>query len=200
MIPVAEFFYIDFNGEKTFVTRNFIATDMPVDLQHLYHFRADAEHSCEALIQAISQHTRQPKDVSTFIQTVLFDSLVGNHDRHGRNLGFIVAANGYTLSPIYDNVSYLGLEKGEMLKADFNPSGKISTLNTYEPTMWDYVKELVRLGHRVDVNIFFRKIDMTDLFLLVDKSYCSELMKNAMKKLLSKRFEELKHELNNQAG
>ena len=87
-----------------------------------------------------------------------------------------------------------------MLKADFNPSGKISTLNTYEPTMRDYVKELVRLGYGADVNIFFRKIDMTNLFLLVDKSYCSELMKNAMKKLLSKRFEELKHELNNQAG
>ena len=39
--PVAEFYYIDFYGDKTFVTKNFIKQDSPIDLQHIYHFRSD---------------------------------------------------------------------------------------------------------------------------------------------------------------
>ena len=50
-----------------------------------------------------------------------------------------------TPKKIYDNVSYLSLEKGNMLKADFNPTGKISTSETQEPSMGDYVKELKKV-------------------------------------------------------
>lgn len=41
-IPVADFFFIDFYGDKAFVTRNFIMPILsPKDLQHIYHFRSD---------------------------------------------------------------------------------------------------------------------------------------------------------------
>jgi len=70
-------------------------------------------------------------DVSIFIKTLLFDALIGNNDRHGRNLGFIVTSKGSTLSPIYDNVSYLSLESGGMLQAQHNPTGRINTKITY---------------------------------------------------------------------
>ena len=145
-IPVAEFYYIDFNGEKTFVTKNFIKPGSPTDLQHIYHFRTDDQHSCEGIIQVITEKTQRPNDVRIFIQTLLFDALIGNNDRHGRNLGLIVTAKYTELSPIYDNVSYLSLEKGSMLKADFNPTGKIRTQETYEPSMREYVIELKRLA------------------------------------------------------
>lgn len=96
-------------------------------------------------------------DVNVLINTILFDALIGNHDRHGRNLALIVTSVSSVLSPIYDNVSYLSLEKGNMLKADFNPTGKISTQSTYEPSMKDYVVELKRLGYKENLNEFLSK-------------------------------------------
>jgi HipA-like protein len=195
-ISVAEFYYIDFNGDKTFVTKNFIKPGAsPVDLQHIYHFRSDDKHNCEEIIKVIVEKTQSLHDVKMFIKTILFDSLIGNHDRHGRNFGLIVTGKDISLSPIYDNVSYLSLESGNMLKADFNPTGKVSTSVTDEPSMNDYVKELIKLGYKEDVFDFHKNIKIHQLYQLIDESFCSLLMKGAMRTLISKRFTELENEL-----
>ncbi len=194
-VSVAEFYFIDFNGDKTFVTKNFINPGAPTDLQHIYHFRPGNKHSCEGIIHVIAEKTQLPHDVKMFIKTILFDSLIGNHDRHGRNLAFITTAKNISLSPIYDNVSYLSLESGNMLKADFNPIGKISTNTTLEPSMRDYVKELERLGFRDDIQEFYKSIKLSQLYQIIDKSFCSTLMKEAIKTLIQKRFMELENEL-----
>ena len=196
-VSVAEFYFIDFNGDKTFVTKNFIKHGSPTDLQHIYHFRPDDKHSCEGIINVISEKTKRPHDVRMFIKTLLFDSLIGNHDRHGRNLAFIVTARNTSLSPIYDNVSYLSLESGNMLKADFNPTGKICTSETTEPTMCDYVKELIKLGYTDNIQEFYKSIKQTQLYQLIDESFCSNAMKDAIKSLVKKRLGELANELSN---
>lgn len=195
-IPVAEFYIVDFEGDKVFVTKNFIKPTTPTDLQHIYHFRADDQHSCEGLINVIADKTKRPYDVNVLINTMLFDALIGNHDRHGRNLALIITSGATLLSPIYDNVSYLSLEKGNMLKADFNPTGKISTHSTYEPSMRDYVEELKRLGYQDNLKEFYHKINPPQLNNLIQNSFCSELMKEAITKLVSKRLRELENELN----
>jgi hypothetical protein len=131
------------------------------------------------------------------VKTILFDSLIGNHDRHGRNLGFLVMSNNISLAPIYDNVSYLSLEAGNMLQADFNPTGKISTEFSQEPSMRDYVIELRKLGFESEVARFFSTLTlhgMKKIDLLIDNSFCSSLMKLALKKLIQKRYMELQHE------
>ena len=190
-IPVAEFYYIDFYGDKTFVTKNFIKQDSPIDLQHIYHFRSDEDHSCEGLINAISKKTGRPLDIRIFINTLLFDALIGNHDRHGRNLAFIVTSSSTRLSPIYDNVSYLSLESGPMLQADFNPTGRISTKNTFEPSMIDYVHEFKRLGFQAEIGNFYKQLSTSRINQLISDSFCSKLMKQAINRLIQKRFEEL---------
>jgi len=194
-VPVAEFYFIDFFDDKVFVTKNFIKSNSPVDLQHIYHFITNKEHSCEQIIQVITQKTQRPSDLKVFIKTILFDALIGNHDRHGRNLAFITTANSTILSPIYDNVSYLSLESGNMLKADFNPTGRINTLATNNPSMCDYVKELNRLGYHDDILEFYKTIKFDNIIRLIDESFCSDLMKNAMKTLIKKRYRELENEL-----
>jgi hypothetical protein len=196
-IPVAEFYYISFNEEKIFVTKNFIKAGTPTDLQHLYHFRPDDQHSCKGIIHAIHEKTQSRFDVGVFIKTTLFDALIGNHDRHGRNLGFITTSKGSSLSPIYDNVSGLSLEEGFILKTDFNPTGKISTQNTFEPSMRDYIQEFKKLGFLNEITEFYQAIKLPQLLELIDNSFCSDDMKQAIKKLLTKRFEELKGELTN---
>ena len=194
---VAEFYFIDFNGDRTFVTKNFIKPGAPTDLQHIHHFRSDDKHSCEGIISVIAEKTQRPHDVKMFIKTILFDVLIGNHDRHGRNLAFIITAKNISLSPIYDNVSYLSLESGNMLKADFNPTGKISTSETFEPSLRDYVRELKKLGYIDDIQEFYKSIKLPQLYQLIDESFCSTLMKEAIKALIKKRFGELENELSN---
>lgn len=196
-IQVAEFYIINFNEERVFVTKNFIRQESPTDLQHIHHFRANNQHSCESLIKVIIEQTKRPYDVSRFIRTILFDALIGNHDRHGKNLALIVTSKDTTLSPIYDNVSYLSLEKGNMLKADFNPTGKISTQSTDEPSMRDYVKEFKRLKYFEEVINFYRRINIKKLYELVQKSFCSALMQEALMKLMTKRYKELEDALKN---
>lgn len=194
-VPVAEFFVINFGKEIVFVTKNCIVPTGFMDLQHIYHFRKDSDHNCKGLIRTVEKHTKRPYDINILINTILYDALIGNHDRHGRNLAFIVTSNQIVLSPIYDNVSYLSLEKGEMLKADFNPTGKISTQATFEPNMRDYVIELRRLGYAKAVELFLSRINQKKIMQLIENSFCSSLMKNAMKNLVNKRAEELKSEL-----
>ena len=101
------------------------------------------------------------------------------------------------LSPIYDNVSYLSLVAGEMLRADFKPTGRIATSETKEPTMTDYVKELKRLDQLELIQTFFNKVKMSKIEDLINESFCSDLMKTALKALISKRYQEFKSGLQN---
>lgn len=196
-IPVAEHYIINFLGDQTFVTKNFIKKGGTAsDLSHIYKYLLEKqEYSCETLLKIIEEQTKRPFHIEVFIQTVLYDALIGNHDRHGSNLGLVVTPTSVSLSPIYDNVSYLGLEKGEMLRADFEPSGKIAVKDDLEPSMKEYVLEFRRLGHEDVVRAFHAKIKMAKIIELIDKSFCSSLMKEALTKMVTKRFKELENAL-----
>jgi hypothetical protein len=191
-IPTPEFFYIDFFSEKVFVTKVFIKRGSGnANLEHIHKFRPDALHDCENLARVISETTKLPYDLDVFLNTLLFDALIGNHDRHGRNLAFIVTPSKTVLSPIYDNVSFLSLISGPLLGADFNPTGRIATKETKEPSMSHYVVELKRLGHHDTVKLFSNKIKISKIEATIDQSYCSEQMKVALKKMVKKRYQEL---------
>ena len=190
-IPVAAHYYIEFHGERIFVTKNFIKRNSPANLEHIYHFRPDERHDCATLIKVISEKTGRPYDVAIFIDTLVFDSLIGNHDRHGRNLAFVNTAKAMHLAPVYDNVSYLGLEKGPMLQADFNPLGKVATTKTLSPSMRDYVEELCVLGYESRIKHLQNKIPINQIRALIHTSFCSDLMKAAFSRLIDKRYKEL---------
>jgi hypothetical protein len=195
-IPVAKFFFIEFYGERAFVTKNFVEKTTNANLSHIYHYQQDkTPRNCEVLLNIIAEEAGRFVDIETFIKVCLFDSLIGNHDRHGRNLGLLVTPKGTVLAPIYDNPSALGLEAGEWLKADFSPKGRIPTKDTNEPTSRDYIIEFQRLGYLEQVHGFSKKINITKLETLIEQSFCSALMKSAMKTLIKKRVEEMQNEL-----
>ena len=197
-IPVPDHYFLNFHNEPTFVTRNFMSQQrVNADLKHILHY-IDFEKQtldCETLVQIIGDKTKNFNDVETFVQVCIFDALVGNHDRHARNLGFIVTARNTRLSPIYDNTSYLGSEKGEFLKASFDPSGNIFTKHTQTPKMRDYVQEFYRLELYDEVRKFFKMINLKDIKHQIQTSFCSELMKQALENLVDRRYQELKDEL-----
>lgn len=197
-LPIPEFYYIDFYTQKVFVTKVFIKKNSgSTNLEHIYKFRPDDKHNCECLADVIKKTTNRPYDVEVFFNTVLFDALIANHDRHGRNLAFLVTTSRTVLSPIYDNVSYLSLVSGEMLNAHFKPTGRIATSETKEPTMIDYVKELKKLEQADLVQTFFNKIKLSKIEDIIEESYCSVLMKQALKKIINIRYLELVRGLQN---
>lgn len=118
-----------------------------------------------------------------------------NHDRHGRNLAFIVTPRGNSLAPIYDNPSALGIETGTILQAEFEPKGKIWTKNSRGPTAKDYIKEFRRLNHEDSIQDFIARVDIDEILALIRNSACSELMKGALGRLVGRRYEEMKNAL-----
>ncbi|MFZ2314131.1 MAG: hypothetical protein WAW86_00535 [Gammaproteobacteria bacterium] len=63
--------------------------------------------------------------------------------------------------------------------------------------MRDYVKELKKLGFKDEIQEFYKSIKLPQLYQLIDESFCSTLMKEAIIALIKKRFEELENELPN---
>ncbi len=196
-IPVPWFTLLDYCGVRTFVTRNFISeSKVASTLTHLYHYFSENQpYQCEPIIEILSKQTGKFKDVETFINMCLFDALIGNHDRHSRNIGLITTSRQCKLAPIYDNPSWLGLESGSMLRAQFSPTGRIETYHTRNPVMKDYVTEFLRLGYETTLRRFAKRIDLEIISRLIVGSSCSPLMKDAIIRLVHERAKEITHVL-----
>lgn len=175
-----------------FVIQNFISKLQNASLVHIYHYLKNrGEHNCENLIAIIGEKTGRRTEQERFVYLTLADSLMGNHDRHGRNLGFIQTPKGMQLAPFYDNPSYVGLDDDLMLGADLQPRGAIFTKETDEPTMKDYVREWNRLGYENVVQSFQKKLSLEKLGAILEQSFIGKKRQKALFRLINKRSEEL---------
>lgn len=191
-ILIPEYYLIRFPEEKLcFVTKNFMYGLVASNLVHVYHFVRNGQHDCENLVAVIGEQTKRRTEQERFVCLTLADSLIGNHDRHGRNLGFIQSAQGMKLSHFYDNPSAIALENKSLLRADLQPRGSIFTKHSDQPTMKDYVKEWKRLGYNEVVNKFRKQLSLENIQTLIDKSYISKERKEALWRLIKNRSEEL---------
>ena len=192
-IAIPSYYLVRFPEDQLcFVTKNFMAGLAASDLVHIYHYvKNEKNHDCEGLITIIGEQTGRRVEQEKFVYLTLADSLIGNHDRHGRNLGFIQSAKGMSLAPFYDNPSALALEDHAMLGADLQPRGAIFTTATDMPTMKDYVHEWNRLGYGEVVDRFRKQYLLSPLHELIEKSQLSEKRQKAFLRLISQRSEEL---------
>ncbi len=191
-IEIPSYYLISFaNTVPTFVCKNFMQQQNGTNLVHIYHFLDDkCQYNCETLYKIILENTQKMTDGKRFIESTLFDSLIGNHDRHGRNLALIQSHRGYELAPLYDNPSNLGIEIEALLEAQLEPRGKIATHLTDEPTITDYILEWKRLGQEEHVMHFYRKINIEKILKKIEISFIQEKRKNALARLISKRYRE----------
>ncbi len=192
---VPNFFYIRFqNTLDTFVCENFMKEFSGTNLIHIYRFLGSPdEYTCKGILKVIEREVGRADEMNRFIHLTLFDALIGNHDRHGRNLALIQSSTGLILSPFYDNPSYLALEDPLLLAAHHEPRGAIATSQTMEPTMRDYVNEWNRLGFSETVTEFKNRINLVDIFEIIELSFISEKRKKAFNRLITRRYEEFCH-------
>lgn len=198
-ITVPDHHLILFNNQSpTFVSRNIMDFASTATLDHLYKFLPNhSKFSCEALCEVVLKESGRISEVYRLIDICLFDALIGNHDRHGRNLAFITKAGGVrSLSPFYDNPSYIGIADEVMLDSDLQPRGTISTKETSEPTLRDYASEFSRLGYPDEVKKFKAKT-ITKMHAIVDTIKDIEILTKrrslALIQLIEKRLQELEN-------
>ena len=193
-LEVPKYYLIVFNKKLTFVTYNFMQNYPKSTLNHIYKFLPNGaeNHNCFRLIEVIKDQTSQLADVIKFIKICLFDALIGNNDRHGRNLGIIETKNGKRLAPMYDNPSYFGIEDETMLEADLNPSCSIWTSFSKQPKFLDYMKEFKKMGFQ-KVCIEFKKKFLNQFQHIeqeVNTTLISKKRKKAFFKFLLKKVED----------
>ncbi len=183
-------------GLMTFVTRNFMQ-DHKGTFNHIYKFLPRNSHSynCKNIIQVIQQQTGKLADVERFVEICLFDALIGNNDRHGRNLGIIDTGANKQLAPMYDNPSFLGTEKDALMGAHFNPSGSIWTSCSKEPKVLDYIQEFQKLGLKKSCLNFIKKVknQFPKLIEEVEISQISQRRKKAFTNLLKNRLKDFEN-------
>jgi hypothetical protein len=194
-IQVPDFYLIRFQNQwDTFVSRNFMSDRLSSNLIHFYRFlENNQEFDCKTVIQIIKRETGKMNNIDKFIELCLFDALIGNHDRHGRNLALIQNPKGLELAPFYDNPSYIAIEDEWLLAAHHEPRGKIFTSHSREPKMREYVLELMELGFGINIKTFMGKIDLEHVSSLIHESFISEKRKNALHSLIKRRYQELIH-------
>jgi hypothetical protein len=190
---IPDFFFIRFENElNTFVVKNFMQDIDQGNLIHIYHYIQNrGDFSCQNLLEIIKEKTGRLKYMVDFIKICLFDALIGNHDRHGRNLGMIETHKGFMLAPMYDNPGYLAIEHPSLLAIHHEPRGTIATSNTDGPTMKDYVSEFRRLGYETVVADFQKSIKLDEIDLCIENSFIEEKRKIAFKKLIARRYDEM---------
>lgn len=192
-VSIPPFYLIYFeNAHACFVTENFMEHFPGSSLVHIYRFiDKGIEYNCENLLKIIEDKTERLTAKEDFIYLTLADSLIGNNDRHGRNLGLVQSASGFTLAPFYDNPSYLGTEVNSLLGADHQPAGAIWTRAAQSPTMRDYVHEWERLGFGYVVDRFRSAVSLQDIESLVRNSFLTSKRQEALLRLILKRSNEL---------
>lgn len=202
IIPVP-FTLIDIGkNELAFVSKNFMDNQtVHATLNHLYHYgklKNEEHYTVEDIVRIIYQETGSVADTNMFCRMLIFDALIGNYDRHGRNLALITTAKGSRITPIYDNPSSLGLESGSMLKATFSPRGKIWTKTSREPEMTEYLEEMDRIGVIDLARQFYSEISIEKIVQYIDDSISlSSEMRGALKRLISKRHKDMEAYLDN---
>jgi len=180
------------NKLDTFVVDNFMQVYPTGNLIHIYRFfQSPKQFTCQGLLAVIEKIVGRQVDLDRFVKLCLFDALIGNHDRHGRNLAIIESPQGSVLSPFYDNPSYLGMEIPELLGAHHEPRGAIPTAETREPTMKDYVLEFQRLGYDKVIASFEKVVKIDKIEQLINESFICAARQSALLRLVKRRHKEL---------
>jgi hypothetical protein len=202
-IEVAPYYYILLNNTiPAFCTRNVLDFHEKGNLVHIWHYLKKEDGTLNELtlknvIQILNQETKRPIDIKKFIELSLLDMVIGNGDRHGRNLALIEKQGKKILAPAYDNPSNMGILEDGMLGVDLRVKGKIFTENSEEPTLLDYISEFTDLGYGSICDDFLKKAKNLDYQKIINQNSAkmSAKRKKAFLSLIKKNLKEIEDDL-----
>ena len=138
---------ITVDGKASVISANFVSQKTPVKLIHLCSYiRDEKDYTFENILKVIKNNSSYPDvDIKTFVETTILDSIVGNIDRHGRNLAFLNSGDQCCLSPIYDNYSFTSTVGSKSSQGSIRCEGRDSFIENYIAAARDSGN-----GHHVD--------------------------------------------------
>lgn len=201
-IEVAPYFYLQLNNKiPTFCTRNVLDFHDKGNLVHIWHYLIKPDGQLEELsikniIAILTNETQRPIDIKKFIQISLFDMVIGNGDRHGRNLALIEKQGKKILSPAYDNPSNIGIIEEGMLGVDLRVKGQIYTEHSNEPTLKDYIHEFGQYGYKKICDDFIEKAKELNYENIInnEKIKLSPKRRKAFLNLIKKNLKEIEND------
>lgn len=131
------------------------------------------------------------EDKRRFVRLCLFDSLIGNQDRHPQNLAFLTTESGTRLSPFYDNSSWVFVDPDLYAKQNMLFEGRVRCEGSKNPVISDYVQEFIDTGHKSTVIDFVMKIKNTDFKSIIERSGLTGNAAIALLRLIEKNKESL---------
>ncbi|RYZ93384.1 MAG: HipA domain-containing protein [Proteobacteria bacterium] len=181
------------SNQKVFVQQWF--TTEKRHFIHLYRFLDPIlPYSMEVVNTAIKATSSRPNEDSlAFAKMIIFDCIIGNTDRHARNIGFIQIDNSTRLSPVYDNIS--GILPDAKYNIKFSFKSKIVTQTSESPNVRDCIQEVKRLWpdqYKSIVELTKTKAD--DIRQAVLNSDLRTNQKNTLVEQLKNVIEEMDHE------
>lgn len=190
-IDVPPYFLILFNDVPAFVTRNMLSGKSGVQLFHLSNYMKKADpFSFTKILEIIKERTGRYLYMKKFVDICLFDMLIGNHDRHGRNIALIQNKKGLTLSQFYDNPSFIGLQDDFFISSQLDPRGRVIIGDNSNPGMKDYILAAIEEGFEDTVKGFYGRINLYEIDRIIDNSFLKSAFKEKFKLLIKERYEE----------
>lgn len=159
-----------------FLKKGMMHTDALYYLRKIGNNRSEY-HNLKNILIFLEEQNKQL--VNDFLKIMIFDSLIGEQDRHEENWGITKNQNGISLSPIYDNGCSL-------LRDQFSNLDKL--LNDHEK-MNNYIKKSTSLIYD-EYGKRYKHFALIDKLLVIYPQQMKELIRK-LNKLDDKKIEDI---------
>jgi serine/threonine-protein kinase HipA len=185
------------SGELSYITKRIDRTEKGAKIHMLDMFQITEAYdkyksSMEKVGKALHDYSGNTLlDKVFYLELSVFSFLTGNNDMHLKNFSMIESPSGWVLAPAYDllNVAIINPDDTEELALTIE--GKKKKIK------WVHFKHLgegMGLTSKQIQSVYSRMLkNKPKAVELIEKSFLSEDMKEAYKKLLESRYEQLNY-------
>jgi serine/threonine-protein kinase HipA len=125
-----------------------------------------------------------------YFELAVFSFLTGNNDMHLKNFSMIESPSGWVLAPAYDLLNVAIVNPADIEELALTLEGKKKKLKREH---FEHFGKGLELTDKQIQGVFKRMIKYkTVAFEWIDKSFLSENMQEAYKKVLEARYEQLR--------
>jgi serine/threonine-protein kinase HipA len=183
------------SGELSYITKRLDRTETGEKIHMLDMFQITEafdkyKSSMEKVGKALHDYSSNTLlDKIFFFELAVFCFLTGNNDMHLKNFSMIESPSGWVLSPAYDLLNVAIVLPEDTDEVALTIEGKKKKLNRLH---FEQLGKALGLNNKQIQNVFKRMYIHKPLAVSwINKSFLSDVMKEAYKNLIEKRYEQL---------